>query len=205
MKILLINPEVPNTFWSLKYALKFVSKKALLPPIGLLTVAAMLPENWELKLIDMNVTGLRNKHLKWADMVFTTGMAVQKNSVDQIVKRCKDLNVTIVAGGPLFTAFPEPYEDIGHLVLKEAEITLPKFLKDLEEGHPQRYYTTREKPDLGTTPIPRWDLIQMKQYAMMGIQYSRGCPFDCDFCDVTRLFGHRLRTKTTGQILAELD
>ncbi|MDH4202904.1 MAG: DUF4070 domain-containing protein [Phycisphaerae bacterium] len=205
MKILLINPKVPDTFWSLKYALNFVSKKALLPPLGLLTVAAMLPESFEKKLIDLNTTRLRDRHLKWADMVFLTGMVIQKKSVDQIIERCKKLNVKIVAGGPLFTAFPEAYSNIDHLVLKEAEITLHAFLKDLKSGHPEPFYTTRETPDLKETPIPQWDLINMKKYALMGIQYSRGCPFNCDFCDVTRLFGHALRTKTTEQILAELD
>ena len=205
MKILLLNPEVPNTFWSLKHALSFVSKKALLPPLGLLTIAAMLPESWEKKLVDMNVTRLRNRHLKWADMVFLTGMVIQKKSVDHIIERCKKLNVKIVAGGPLFTAFPEAYLKIDHLVLKEAEVTLPLFLKDLEEGCPKAYYTTRERPDLEETPIPQWNLINMKKYALMGIQYSRGCPFNCDFCDVTRLFGHVLRTKTKEQVIAELD
>ena len=205
MKILLINPEVPNTFWGLKNALKFVSKKALLPPLGLLTVAAMLPESWEKKLIDMNTTRLRDRHLKWADMVFLTGMAIQKKSVDQVIERCKKLNVKIAAGGPLFTAFPEAYLNIDHLVLKEAEITLPTFLRDLEKGHPEPYYTTRERPNLKKTPIPLWDLINMKKYALMGIQYSRGCPFDCDFCDVTRLFGNILRTKTKEQVIGELD
>ena len=205
MKILLINPEVPNTFWSLKNALKFISKKALLPPLGLLTVAAMLPESWEKKLVDMNTTHLRDRHLKWADMVFLTGMVIQKKSVDHIIDRCKKLNVKIAAGGPLFTAFPEAYLNIDHLVLKEAEITLPAFLSDLEKGHPRPFYTTREKPDLRKTPIPQWDLINMRKYALMGIQYSRGCPFNCDFCDVTRLFGNVLRTKTKEQIIAELD
>ena len=205
MKILLLNPEVPNTFWSLKHALNFISKKALLPPLGLLTVAAMLPESWEKKLIDMNVTRLRDRHLKWADMVFLTGMVIQKKSVDHIIERCKKLNVKIVAGGPLFTAFPEAYLNIDHLILKEAEITLPAFLKDLEAGHPEPYYTTRMKPDLEETPIPQWDLVNMKKYALMGIQYSRGCPFNCDFCDVTRLFGRALRTKSPEQIIAELD
>lgn len=205
MKILLVNPEVPNTFWSLKTALKFVSKKALLPPLGLLTVAAMLPASFEKKLIDLNVSHLRDRHLKWADMVFLTGMVIQKKSVDRIIQRCKKLNVKIAAGGPLFTAFPEAYLNVDHLILKEAEITLPAFLRDLEKGCPEPYYTTRERPSLKSTPVPQWDLINMKKYALMGIQYSRGCPFDCDFCDVTRLFGNVLRTKTTEQIIAELN
>ena len=205
MNILLINPEVPNTFWSLKTALKFVSKKAVLPPMGLLTVAAMLPGSFEKKLIDMNTTRLRDRYLKWADMVFLTGMAIQKKSVDHVIERCKRLNVKIVAGGPLFSAFPENYLNVDHLVLKEAEITLPAFLKDLEKGCPEPFYTTRDRPNLKETPIPQWNLINMKKYALMGIQYSRGCPFNCDFCDVTRLFGHTLRTKTTEQIIAELE
>jgi radical SAM superfamily enzyme YgiQ (UPF0313 family) len=205
LNVLLVNPEVPNTFWSLKTALKFVSKKAILPPLGLLTVAAMLPESFEKKLVDINVTALHDRDILWADYVFITGMAIQKKSADEIIERCKRLNVKIVAGGPLFTAFPEAYLNVDHLILKEAEITLPAFLRDLENGCPEPYYTTREKPDLKETPIPQWDLINMKKYALMGIQYSRGCPFNCDFCDVTRLFGHVLRTKTTVQIIAELD
>ena len=205
MRVLLVNPEVPNTFWSLKHALNFVSKKALLPPLGLLTVAAMLPDSFEKKLIDMNTTRLRDRHLEWADIVFLTGMAIQRRSVDEVIERCKKANVKIAAGGPLFTAFPEAYLDVDHLVLKEAEITLPTFLKDLENHCPDAFYTTRDRPDLKHTPIPQWDLINMKKYGLMGIQYSRGCPFNCDFCDVTRLFGHELRTKTPEQIIAELD
>jgi radical SAM superfamily enzyme YgiQ (UPF0313 family) len=205
LKVLLVNPEVPNTFWSLTSALKFVSKKALLPPLGLLTVAAMLPESFEQKLIDMNTVPLQDRDINWADYVFITGMVIQKNSVDQIIERCKRLNVKIVAGGPLFTAFPEAYLNIDHLVLKEAEITLPAFLNDLEKGCPEPFYTTREKPDLKNIPIPQWDLINMKEYAVMGIQYSRGCPFNCDFCDITALLGRKVRTKTTSQIIDELE
>ena len=145
MKILLVNPEVPNTFWSLKSALKFVSKKAILPPLGLLTVAAMLPESFEKKLVDMNVTVLRDRDIAWADYVFITGMVIQKKSVDQIIERCKKLNTKIVAGGPLFSAFSDPYLNIGHLILQEAEITLPAFLSDLEKGCPEPFYTTQRK------------------------------------------------------------
>jgi radical SAM superfamily enzyme YgiQ (UPF0313 family) len=205
MKILLVNPEVPTTFWSLKNALKFVSKKALLPPLGLLTVAAMLPKHYTKKLIDMNITPLRDRHIRWADYVFISGMMIQKKSADQVIERCNTLGVKVVAGGPLFTSCPEFYPTVDHLVLKEAELTLPAFLKDLEANCPEPFYTTRNKADLRETPVPQLDLIRPGKYAAMGIQYSRGCPFNCDFCDVTNLFGHVLRTKTTEQILAELD
>ncbi len=205
LKILLVNPEVPDTFWSLKHALNFVSKRSLLPPLGLLTVASMLPESFEKKMVDLNITTLRNKDILWADYVFISAMVIQKKSVDQVIERCRKLNVKIVAGGPLFTSFPEAYLNVDHLVLKEAEVTLPVFLNDLENGTPQPYYTTREKPDLQKTPVPQWDLINMKKYALMGIQYSRGCPFDCDFCDITTLFGRKVRTKTVDQIIDELQ
>jgi len=205
MKILLISPASPNTFWSLKHALKFISKKASLPPLGLLTVAAMLPANWELKLIDMAVTELSDRDIRWADYVFISAMYIQRESVRLVVDRCKKLGRKLVAGGPLFTAVPEEYDDIDHLVLNEAEITLPQFLKDLANGSAAHIYKSDHLANMKDTPLPLWKLIDFKQYASMSLQYSRGCPFNCDFCDVTTLFGHKSRMKSRDQILAELE
>jgi radical SAM superfamily enzyme YgiQ (UPF0313 family) len=205
MKALLVNPETPATFWSFKHALKFLSKEAALPPLGLLTVAAMMPKSWEKRLIDMATTTLRDQDIRWADYVFISAMFVQRKSVRQVIDKCKNLGTKVVAGGPLFTSVPEYYLDADHLVLNEAEITLPLFLSDLEKGDAGRMYRTRKRADMSETPIPLWELVQLENYAVMPIQYSRGCPFDCEFCDVTALFGHRMRTKTREQMLAELD
>jgi radical SAM superfamily enzyme YgiQ (UPF0313 family) len=205
MKILLINPDIPLTFWSFKNALKFISRKAVVPPLGLLTVAAILPQDWEKKLVDMTTTKLRDRDIRWADYVFITAMLIQRKSADQVIERCHRIGTKVVAGGPLFTSLPEEYMYIDHLVLKEAELTLPLFIRDVQNGCPRKVYNTHEKADLHQTPIPIWNLIKMKKYAMMCIQYSRGCPFDCDFCDVTTLFGHKIRTKTADQILEELE
>ena len=205
MKILLVYPECPDTFWSFRHALRMISKKAVMPPLGLLTVAAMLPAAWEKKLVDMGVELLRDKDIAWADYVFISAMRIQKASVDRIVDRCKKLGAKIVAGGPLFTSGYERSHEIDHLVLNEAEITLPVFLKDLSEGHPEYIYTSRERANLAATPVPAWELADFRKYACMPVQYSRGCPFSCDFCDVTLLFGNRIRTKSSEQVLAEME
>jgi radical SAM superfamily enzyme YgiQ (UPF0313 family) len=205
MKILLVYPKYIDTFWSFKDALKFISKKATHPPLGLLTVAAMLPKEWEKKVVDMNVNPLRDKDLQWADYVFMSAMSIQKESVKEVISRCKKIGVKTVAGGPLFTTGYEDFEDVDHFVLNEAEITLPTFLRDLKNGCAQRMYTSEEFPDIQKTPIPLWELINMKKYATMSIQYSRGCPFNCEFCNITALFGHKVRTKSTAQIIRELE
>ena len=205
MKILLVYPEIPETFWSFKHALKFIRKKANSPPLGLLTVAAMLPPAWEKRLVDLNVTTLSQSDLNWADYVFVSAMIVQRASTQALIARCKDAGAKVVAGGPLFTMDHEQFPDVDHFVLNEAELTLPPFLADLEKGCAKPVYTTTDYPDIQHTPIPLWSLANLKQYDTVSIQFSRGCPFNCDFCNVTALLGHIPRIKTTRQILAELD
>ncbi|MCK4824087.1 B12-binding domain-containing radical SAM protein [bacterium] len=205
MNILFIYPKYPDTFWSFKYAIKFISKKAVHPPLGLLTVAAMLPVNFNKKLVDMNVETLRDKDIKWADYVFLGAMEVQRKSAIELIKRCKDLGVKVVAGGPLFTSSYADFGDVDHFVLNEAEITLKPFLDDLGNGVAKRIYQTDEHPEITNTPVPLWELIKMKKYVSMNLQYSRGCPFNCEFCDITNLFGRKVRTKSKYQLIAELE
>jgi len=204
-KILLINPKQPDTYWSFKHALKFISKKAANPPLGLLTVASLLPAEWEKKLVDLNVSSLKEKDILWADYVFLTAMSVQQKSVHEIIDKCKLFNKKIVAGGPLFTEEYENYSRIDHLVLNEAEITLPLFLDDLEKESAKKIYHTSEYADMTRSPVPDYSLINTSKYAFLSIQFTRGCPYDCEFCDITALLGHKVRTKTTEQIISELD
>ena len=205
MKILLINPDFPDTFWSYKYALKFVRKKATLPPLGLLTVASMLPKEWSKRVVDTGVAHLSEKDLDWADMAFVGSMAVQRESSRRVIHRCKKAGLIVVAGGPLFTNEYDQFDEVDHFVLNEAELTLPPFLKDFTDGCAQRVYRTDEFCDIKQTPLPQLDLIDMGRYASMSIQFSRGCPFRCDFCNVTALLGYHPRVKTVDQVIAELD
>jgi radical SAM superfamily enzyme YgiQ (UPF0313 family) len=205
MNVLLIYPEFPDTFWSFKHALKFIRKQASLPPLGLLTVAAMLPSQWKKRLVDLNVRKLSEQDLAWADMVFISAMAVQRDSAQQLIARSKAAGLTVVAGGPLFTAEYDQFEGVDHFILNEAELTLPPFLNDLEAGCAKSVYTSDEFPEIQQTPTPLWELLEIKRYATMAIQYSRGCPFDCEFCNITALFGHRPRVKNAEQIIRELD
>jgi radical SAM superfamily enzyme YgiQ (UPF0313 family) len=202
---LLIYPEFPETFWSFKYALPFVGKRSTLPPLGLLTVAAMLPPEWDVRLVDTNVQKLTDKDLGWADYAFVSAMVIQRESSKRIVERCKNAGLRVVAGGPLFNIEHEQFPVVDHFILNEAELTLPPFLEDLKQGNPERIYASDQFADLKRTPVPQWDLLKLRRYASMGIQFSRGCPFNCDFCNITSLLGHRVRMKSSQQIITELD
>lgn len=206
MKILLLYPKFPKTFWSFKYAIPFIGKKSVFPPFGLLTVAALLPSDWEKKLIDLNVQKLNEKDLQWADLVFISAMVIQKESVKKVIKLIKRFDKKIIAGGPLFTTGHEEFlENIDYFVLGEGEATLPLFIEDFKTGDLKKIYKPNRWPDISKAPIPSWELIDMKKYASMGIQLSRGCPFNCEFCDIILLNGRTPRVKNKEQILNELN
>ncbi len=205
MKLLLVSPRTPDTFWSYKHVLRLVAKKATFPPLGLLTVAAMVPREWNLRLVDLNVEALRDEDLRWADYVMLSAMIVHRESVQEIVARCQALNRPIIAGGPLFTTGHEAFPQIQHFVLGEAEDLMPQLIADLASGHVQPLYRATDWPDITRTPVPRWDLIKLKQYVTMAVQFSRGCPYDCEFCDIIVMNGRVPRTKTPAQLVAELE
>ncbi|MEI6385913.1 MAG: B12-binding domain-containing radical SAM protein [Spirochaetota bacterium] len=204
-RILMVYPEFPETFWSFKSSLGFVGKKTNFPPLSLLTVAALLPERYEVRVVDMNVQSLRPTDLDWADMVFTSSMLVQKESLERVIARVRKAGKPIVAGGPYPTQCWQGIEGVDHFVLNEAEITLPAFIADLEAGHPKHLYSSDLKPDLSQTPPPRYGLIDRRPYSSMALQFSRGCPNDCEFCDIVELFGRKPRVKPAGRFIAELE
>ena len=204
VRALLVYPELPPTYWSMTYALPFVGKKASIPPIGLLTVASLLPADWAVTLVDMNVERLRASDVAAADLVLTSSMIVQRESHERVVRLCNEVGTPVVAGGPYPTSGHEQIEGVAHFVLGEAEVSLPPFLADFAEGRALPVYRATSRPDLGLTPPPRFDLAKLKRYSTMAVQYSRGCPHTCEFCDIVELFGHRPRTKGADQFLAEL-
>jgi len=196
MNILMVYPQTPDTFWSFKHVLRFVAKRSTFPPLGLLTVAAMLPPEWSIKLVDLNVERLRESDLRWADYVMISAMIVQKPSVNEVIARCNALHKPIIAGGPLFTTGYDDFPSIQHFVLGEAEDLMPQLVADLRAGTVQRLYRAANRPNVTQVPVPRWDLIDLKHYVTMAVQFSRGCPFDCEFCDIIIMNGCVPRTKT---------
>ena len=202
---LLIYPEHPPTYWGGNFALEIVGIKAAFPPLGLLTIAAMFPPEYDLRVVDLNVTSLEESDLEWADMAFTSTMIIQQVSLRAVIERCNQAGVPVVAGGPHPTTFHDEIEGVAHFVLDEAEEIFPDFLRDLASGKAKAIYREPRKPDVTQTPLPRYDLIDMKHYATMGVQFSRGCPFNCEFCDITKLYGRVPRTKTPDQMVKEFE
>ena len=202
---LLVYPSLPPTYWGSDFVLELVGAKSAFPPLGLLTVAAMFPPQYTLRVVDMNVTPLEDSDLEWADLVFTSTMIVQRTSLVDVIARCNRAGVPVVAGGPHPTTFHDEIEGVTHFVLDEAEEIFPEFLRDLADGTANAMYREPRKPDVTGTPVPRYDLIDLKSYYSMNVQFSRGCPFDCEFCDIIKLYGQVPRTKTPDQILAEFD
>ncbi len=205
MRVLLVYPRNPDTFWSFKHVLPFVSKKAAFPPLGLLTVAAMLPRAWTLELIDLNVSDLDDEPLRRADYIFLSGMIVHRDSAHEIATRCAALGKTVVAGGPLFTTGYRNFPEIPHFVLGEAEDLIGRLVADMERGTLAPCYRSDHWPDVHKTPVPRWDLIRMRDYVTMPVQFSRGCPFNCEFCDIVIMNGRVPRTKDPAQVVRELE
>jgi len=189
----------------MKYALEFIGKSSSMPPLGLLTVAAMFPDNYTLRVVDLNTDQMTDADLDWADVVFTSTMIVQEGSLEQVIARCNSRKVPVVAGGPHPTTFFQEIDGVDHFVLGEVENVFPQFIRDYDNGTAARMYSSSEKPDVTQTPLPRYDLIDLRKYGSMALQFSRGCPFDCEFCDITKLFGRVARTKTTEQLLKEFD
>ncbi|MGE5330087.1 MAG: B12-binding domain-containing radical SAM protein [Deltaproteobacteria bacterium] len=204
-KVLMVYPEIPVTYWSFKYALPFIKRKAPFPPLGLLTIAGLMPDNYDIKLIDMNVTKLREKDIQNAELIFISAMIVQKESFQKVVKLCNKLKKPIVAGGPYPTSSYENITGVDYFVLNEGEITLQRFIEDFEKGCAKKIYSDETKPDITFTPPPRYDLINVKKYVSAILQFSRGCPFNCDFCDVIEMFGRTPRAKNPWQFINELE
>jgi radical SAM superfamily enzyme YgiQ (UPF0313 family) len=204
-RVLLVYPEFPDTYWSFRHALAFVRKKSAFPPLGLATVASMLPKTWERRLVDMNVRTLERSDILWADVVFVSAMLVQKASLERVVALCRSLGKRVVVGGPYVSTNAQAMSSADHLFVGESEATLPEFVADLERGEPRRVYRAEERPSLALTPVPDFSLLELERYSSMSVQYSRGCPFQCEFCDIIEVYGRVPRTKSNEQMLVELD
>ena len=208
MRTLFIYPKFPKTFWSYEKILELVNRKVLLPPLGLVTVAALLPQEWEMKLVDRNVRELSEAEWQWAELVVISGMIVQKDDMQRQIAEAKRRGLTVAVGGPFASSTPEaPEIDLADFkVLDEGEITLPMFVEAIQRGDTSgRFSAEGDKPDVTSTPIPRFDLLELDAYDSMSVQFSRGCPFNCEFCDIIVLYGRKPRTKTPEQLIAELQ
>jgi len=205
MRALLIYPVFPPTFWSYNKILELVDRKVLLPPLGMVTVAAILPQQWEFKLVDRNIRAVTEAEWDWAEIVILSGMIVQRQDLIEQIHEAKQRGKLVAVGGPYPTSIPHEVAEADFLILDEGEITIPMFVEALARGETKGVFRTTEKPDVTITPIPRYDLLDFEAYDSMSVQFSRGCPFQCEFCDIIVLYGRKPRTKTPAQLLKELD
>ncbi len=205
MNALLIYPEWPDTYWSFKHALSFEGKRSAYPPLGLMTIASLLPKHWKKRLVDTNIRRLTEADLKWADVALLSGMLVHKQELLELLARCRSRGLSTVIGGPVTSSVEELPQHADHVVIGEAEELIAGLAADLEQGTAKPLYTAAERPGLSKTPLPDLSLINTKHYSSMAIQYSRGCPFNCEFCDIIEIYGRTPRTKSPSQVVAELE
>ena len=206
IKVLMIWPRFPASFWSFAKIMEILPKKAIHPPLGLLTVAALCPKNWKLRLIDRAVEELQESDFEWADLVMVSGMHVQKHDIHDLLRRARALGKRTMIGGPYASSEPEAFAQLAdHVVVGEPDEIFGEIAADLERGTARPLYVIAEKPDVSKTPVPRFDLLEINRYASMAVQFSRGCPFQCEFCDIITIYGRKPRTKAPAQLLAELD
>lgn len=208
MRALLVWPKFDSfSFWNFEKVCELAGVKYMTPPLGLLTVAALLPPGWEIRLVDENVHPLKEEDLSWAQIVLVGSKIVHRGRALEVIRRARARGLPVVVGGPDPTLSPHFYREAGasFLCLGEGEATIPRLLSDLARGVTSGTYNAERLPDLKQSPVPRFDLIDHRDYLYVGVQYSRGCPYHCEFCNVIDLFEHEYRTKTLDQILSELD
>ncbi|MBF2066861.1 MAG: B12-binding domain-containing radical SAM protein [Calothrix sp. C42_A2020_038] len=207
MKTLLLYPIFPQSFWSYDRAMEIAGLKAVIPPLGIITVAALLPKDWEIRFYDRNVSLETEADWEWCDLVILSAMLVQKQDFHALIKKAVHLGKKVAVGGPYPTSVPQDALDSGahYLILDEGEMTIPQFIEAITQGKTQGIFRSTEKPDVTQSPIPRFELLKLDSYFMMAIQFSRGCPFNCEFCDIISLYGRKPRTKEPSQTLAELQ
>ena len=206
IKTLMVWPKIPDSFWTFTGMMRLLREKVVIPPLGLITIAALCPKEWDIRLIDQGVEDLSDADILWADLVMVSGMRVQRKGLEEVLARARSLGRRTMVGGPYPSSEPDEVLKLAdHVVVGEPDEVFDAIAKDLEEGSARRLYTIEDKPDLTKTPVARFDLLKTGFYASMAIQFSRGCPFQCEFCDIIALYGRKPRTKHPQQILAELD